>query len=101
MRFDLSVNVLTASALFKNRITIFGGSQLRPNLHILDYIRMVKLLLVSDECVGEIFNVGDQNLSILEIGNSKDSPRPWPSRAAWSRPEARTRHCVCLWPTRS
>jgi len=69
MRFDLSVNVLTASALFKNRITIFGGSQLRPNLHILDYIRLVKLLLVSDECVGEIFNAGDQNLSILEIGN--------------------------------
>ena len=36
MRFDLSVNALTSSAFFKKRITVHGGSQIRPNIHIED-----------------------------------------------------------------
>lgn len=36
MRFDLVVNLLTAKAVFDNKITIFGGSQWRPNLHVED-----------------------------------------------------------------
>ena len=36
MRFDLSVNILTNFAYNKNSIKVFGGKQLRPNLHISD-----------------------------------------------------------------
>ena len=43
MRFDLSVNILTNHAI-KNKDISFGGSQLRPNLHIEDYCDAVKLL---------------------------------------------------------
>jgi nucleoside-diphosphate-sugar epimerase len=68
-RLDLSVNILTNHAVNKNKITVFGGSQLRPNLHILDYIEAVLMFLEAprEKIQGEIFNVGYQNLSLLEI----------------------------------
>jgi len=68
-RLDLSVNILTNFAVNKNKIVVFGGKQLRPNLHILDYIRAVKLLIEADEklIANETFNVGYQNLSINQI----------------------------------
>src|SRR5262249_8773190 len=46
-RFDLSVNILTNHAVNKNRITVFGGSQLRPNLHVQDYCDAVELFLTA------------------------------------------------------
>jgi len=69
MRFDLSVNILTNQAANMGKITVFGGAQLRPNLHIQDMCDLYRLLLdVPDEKVaGETFNAGYQNLSILEI----------------------------------
>ena len=68
-RLDLSVNILTNLAVNKNEITVFGGDQMRPNLHIQDYCDVVKLLLESDEKLikNQIFNVGNQNLKISEI----------------------------------
>ena len=68
-RLDLSVNILTNHAVNKNRITVFGGDQLRPNLHIQDYCDAVELLLTApDEKIqNEVFNVGYQNKSIKEI----------------------------------
>lgn len=71
MRFDLSVNILTNHAIKNKKILVFGGSQLRPNLHIEDYCEAVKLLSECEESKikNEIFNVGYQNLSILEIAN--------------------------------
>ena len=68
-RLDLSVNILTNFAVNKNKIVVFGGEQLRPNLHIIDYIRAVKLLIESEKKLvsNQIFNVGYQNLSINEI----------------------------------
>lgn len=71
MRFDLSVNILTNQAANVGEITVFGGSQLRPNLHIQDMCDLYSLLLSApDESIdGEIFNAGYQNLSILEIAN--------------------------------
>jgi nucleoside-diphosphate-sugar epimerase len=70
-RLDLSVNILTNHAVNKGRITVFGGSQLRPNLHIQDYCDVVELFLTapSDKVQNEIFNVGYQNLSLMEIAN--------------------------------
>ncbi len=68
-RLDLSVNILTNFAINKNKIVVFGGNQLRPNLHIIDYIRAVKLLIEADKnlIANEIFNVGYQNLSISQL----------------------------------
>jgi len=43
-RFDLSVNILTSHAINKKEITVFGGKQLRPNLHIKDYCDAVEVL---------------------------------------------------------
>ena len=45
LRLDLSVNILTNFAVNKNFIKVFGGEQLRPNLHIRDYCKAVELLM--------------------------------------------------------
>ncbi len=68
-RLDLSVNILTNHAVNKNVITVFGGEQLRPNLHVQDYCDAVKLFLTapSESIKNEIFNVGYQNMSIADI----------------------------------
>ena len=68
-RLDLSVNILTNHAINNKKITVFGGSQKRPNLHIQDMSDLYELLLtVPDEKIaGEIFNAGFQNMSIMDI----------------------------------
>ena len=68
-RFDLSVNILTNHAVNNGKITVFGGDQLRPNLHIFDYCDAVQVLLDApdEKIANEIFNVGYQNMSIMEI----------------------------------
>ena len=68
-RLDLSVNILTNFAVNKSKIVVFGGNQLRPNLHIIDYVRAVNLLIEAEEHLvkNQIFNVGYQNLSINQI----------------------------------
>ncbi len=69
MRLDLSVNILTNHAINSGKITVFGGEQLRPNLHIQDVCDLYALLLeIRDEAIaGETFNAGYQNHSIMEI----------------------------------
>jgi nucleoside-diphosphate-sugar epimerase len=69
MRLDLSVNILTNHAVNKGTITVFGGEQLRPNLHIQDMVDLYELLLrLPDEAIaGQTFNAGYQNHSIMEI----------------------------------
>lgn len=68
-RLDLSVNILTNHAVNNNKITVFGGSQKRPNLHVHDMADLYQLLLtVADEKIaGQIFNAGVQNMSIMDI----------------------------------
>lgn len=70
-RLDLSVNILTNHAVNANKITVFGGSQLRPNLHIQDYCDVVETFLTApaDKVRNAIFNVGYQNLSLMEIAH--------------------------------
>ena len=69
MRMDLSVNILTNHAVNAGKITVFGGSQKRPNLHIDDMCDLYKLLLDVEDAkiAGETFNAGHQNLTISEI----------------------------------
>lgn len=68
-RFDLTVNVMTRDAMMKNKITVFGGEQKRPNLHIKDMCDVYKLLLTAPKELinGETFNVGVQNMKVREI----------------------------------
>ena len=69
MRMDLSVNILTNHAINNGKITVFGGAQLRPNLHIQDMCDLYELLLeLPDEKIaGQTFNAGYQNHSIMDI----------------------------------
>lgn len=67
-RFDLSVNILTNHAINLGKITVFGGSQFRPNLHIQDMARAYLHILQQDTNIDrEIFNIGGENLSLDEI----------------------------------
>ncbi len=70
-RLDLSVNILSNHAVNAGKITVFGGSQLRPNLHIQDYCDVIEMFLEAptEKVQNEIFNVGYQNLSIMEIAH--------------------------------
>ncbi|NDC63384.1 MAG: NAD-dependent epimerase/dehydratase family protein [Planctomycetia bacterium] len=67
-RLDLTVNILTNHAVNNGKITVFGGVQMRPNLHMHDMVDLYCLLLEApDETIaGEIFNAGYQNLSVAE-----------------------------------
>ena len=69
LRLDLSVNILTNFAVNKCEIKVFGGDQLRPNLHIKDYCAVIELLLEAEKekIQKQVFNVGYQNMSINEI----------------------------------
>ena len=69
LRLDLSVNILTNHAVTNNKITVFGGVQLRPNLHVQDMCDLYTLLLEieDDKIAGQTFNAGFQNLSIMKI----------------------------------
>jgi len=66
MRLDLSVNMLTMQALTRSEITVFGGNQMRPNIHIDDITDLYLFLLDHPELRG-IYNAGFENLSIMEI----------------------------------
>lgn len=68
MRLDVSVNMLTMQALTKGRITVFGGNQIRPNIHIDDITDTYLHLLDHPEITG-VFNAGFENISILDIAN--------------------------------
>lgn len=69
LRLDLTVNILTASAYFKGEITVHGGAQKRPNLHIQDMCDLYKLLLElpSGKIDGKIYNAGHQNRTVADI----------------------------------
>lgn len=69
-RLDVVVNILTNLAFHKREITIFGGSQLRPNIHIKDMAEAYLSLINApkEKVAGEIFNAGYENHSVRQIG---------------------------------
>jgi len=72
-RFDLVVNILTARALEDGEISIFGGSQWRPNVHVLDVVRAFVAAMEAprEKIDRQIFNLGSesQNYRISELGD--------------------------------
>lgn len=66
MRLDVSVNMLTMQALTQRKITVFGGNQIRPNIHIDDISDLYLFMLDHPKHTG-IYNAGFENLSIMDI----------------------------------
>ena len=69
MRLDLTVNMLTMQALTKGVMTVHGGSQWRPSIHIDDMCAVYLFMLDHPELTG-VWNAGFENDSILEIGRA-------------------------------
>ena len=71
LRLDLSVNILTNLAYHKREITVFGGEQRRPNLHIQDMtdLYVQTLRWPAEKIDGKVYNAGWQNLSIRAIAD--------------------------------
>ena len=71
-RLDVVVNILTNLAYHNRRISIFGGNQLRPNIHIDDMVRAYLCILNAPKelIAGEIFNAGYENHSVDELGQA-------------------------------
>lgn len=69
LRLDLTVNILTIAALTKGKITVFGGSQKRPNINIDDMADLYSQLVVETDkkIIGKIFNAGKDNFSVMDI----------------------------------
>ena len=69
LRLDLTVNILTNHAVNNKKITVFGGQQMRPNIHIADMVdAYLKALEWPDEAIdGKIFNVGFENYKVVQI----------------------------------
>lgn len=67
MRLDVSVNMLTMQALTRGVITVFGGMQVRPNIHIQDVTDLYLFLLDRGAAVQGIYNAGFENLAIMQI----------------------------------
>lgn len=65
MRLDLTVNLLTLQALTKGAMTVLGGSQVRPNIHIDDLVNVY--LFALDRRLSGVYNAGFENLTVLEI----------------------------------
>ena len=69
LRLDLAVNILTNHAINKGEITVFGGEQMRPNLHIEDMTDFYVFLLdiPNEKIHKKIYNVGYENYKVKEI----------------------------------
>jgi nucleoside-diphosphate-sugar epimerase len=69
LRLDLTVNILTNLAINTGCITVFGGEQLRPNIHVEDMTDLYLRLLAADDAQvdGKIWNAGYDNLKVRRI----------------------------------
>lgn len=71
MRLDLTVNILTNHAVNKHKITVFGGAQKRPNIHIEDitdlYVELIEM--PAAKIAGEVFNAGYENFTVAELAD--------------------------------
>jgi nucleoside-diphosphate-sugar epimerase len=70
MRLDVSVNMLTMQALTNGRITVFGGKQVRPNIHIQDITDVYLFMMNEGKDLTGVYNAGFENISILDIAET-------------------------------
>ncbi len=71
LRLDLTVNILTNLAVNRGEITVFGGAQKRPNIHIVDMTDLYLFLLEQhpEKIRGKVYNAGYQNHRVAEIAD--------------------------------
>lgn len=69
MRLDVAVNMLAAQAVLNGKITVFGGDQTRPNIHIRDMVSVYQHFIESSNLESGCYNAGFENMSILDIAN--------------------------------
>jgi nucleoside-diphosphate-sugar epimerase len=71
-RLDVVVNILTNFAYHKGSIKVFGGEQLRPNIHIQDMTNLYAELLTmpAEKINGEIFNAGYENQKVITLAHT-------------------------------
>ena len=67
MRLDVSVNMFVFQALKYKSITVFGGKQIRPNIHIQDLINVYKHFILNPNLPRGFYNAGFENLKIIDI----------------------------------
>ena len=70
-RLDVVVNILTNLAYHRREISVFGGNQLRPNIHIYDMARAYKFLIDADKNLvsGKTFNAGYENQTVSHLAS--------------------------------
>lgn len=73
LRLDVSVNMLTYQALKYKKITVLGGKQIRPNLHIKDMIRIYYHFLKNKNIPNGCYNAGFENISIINLAKKIQS----------------------------
>ncbi len=76
MRLDVAVNMLTMQALSKGVITVLGGNQVRPNIHIQDITDLYLFCLERGESFTGIYNAGFENMSIMDIARKISAKIP-------------------------
>ena len=67
LRLDVAVNMLTYQALKNKEITVLGGNQIRPNLHIQDMIQIYHHFLIKKSLPAGCYNAGFENISIIDL----------------------------------
>jgi nucleoside-diphosphate-sugar epimerase len=73
MRLDVSVNMLTFQAVMNKKITVFGGNQTRPNIHIDDMVNVYDHFILNSDLESGCYNAGFENISILDIAKKISS----------------------------
>jgi nucleoside-diphosphate-sugar epimerase len=67
MRFDVVVNMFVLQAFTNSRISVLGGDQVRPNIHMDDMVRVYEHFLYSKNLESGCYNAGFENISVLHI----------------------------------
>ncbi len=67
LRLDVAVNMLTYQALKNKKITVLGGNQIRPNLHIQDMVQIYHHFLIKKSLPAGCYNAGFENISIIDL----------------------------------
>jgi nucleoside-diphosphate-sugar epimerase len=69
LRLDLTINLLTDQGLKDGRIRVFGGDQMRPNVHVRDLAAFYRTLITApaDKISGKAFNVSRENASVMTL----------------------------------
>tara|TARA_Y100001936_G_scaffold87425_1_gene85746 strand:- start:1689 stop:2621 length:933 start_codon:yes stop_codon:yes gene_type:complete len=68
IRLDLVVNILVTKALTEGKLTVFGGEQWRPLLHVNDVANAIEQTIDSE--TNGIFNLHYKNFKIIDIAEA-------------------------------